>query len=200
MPSGTTANLLGAIKVVNAIRLGECKVTDDEARKHRGLGEALKRMIGADNDRYYRCFDQLREVAKEGSITYTDLTGHDCPHFEICEGPNDVTLITQDLDGRGFVVYDVGELFNREDPADPSDEAWRAVVQTVVSAWGVAEAGAIHPDYLNTWTKCANKTLWDLRSWTYIRSTQHYPPEGNKPGKRASRRDLEWAAKPFVDF
>ena len=63
MPSGTTANLLGAIKVVNAIRLGECKVTDDEARKHGGLGEALKSMIGADNDRYYRCFDQLRGVA-----------------------------------------------------------------------------------------------------------------------------------------
>ena len=197
MPSGTTANLLSAIKVISYIRLGECAVTDDDARRFGSLGEALKRAIGADNDRYYRCFDQLREVATDAYMTMPDLNGHDCPHFEICESPNDVTLKRQDLDGRGFVVYDVGKLFNYEDPPDVTDEAWKAVVQTVISAWSVAEAGAIHTDYLNQWTACSKKTLNNLHTWTYIRSTQHYPPDGVNPPKPASRADLEWAAKPF---
>ena len=33
------------------------------------------------------------------------------------------------------VVYDVGKLFNRVDPVDPSQEGWKGVVQTVIEAW-----------------------------------------------------------------
>ena len=201
MPSGKTANVLSAIKVVNTIRLGECAMTDEDVRRHGGLGEALKKTIGADNDRYYRYFDQLRRVAKEGEIKPPNLAGHDCPHFEICDGPNDVTLTTKDFDGRGFVVYDVGKLFNYEEPPDLSDAAWKAIVQTVLSAWSVAEAGVIHPDLLNRWTKCSKKTLKSLRNWTYIRSTGCHPPvDDKKLGKPASREYKEWAARPFDDF
>ena len=74
------------------------------------------------------------------------------------------------------------------------------VVQVVLSAWGVAEAGAIHPDHLNAWTSNSKKTLTALRSWTFIRATGRYPPEGETPGQAASESDKEWAAKPFEDF
>ena len=69
MPTGTVANMLSAIKVVNAIRLGECAVTDEDARRAGSLGAAIKNMIGADNERYFRLFDQLREVQTEATLT-----------------------------------------------------------------------------------------------------------------------------------
>ena len=102
--------------------------------------------------------------------------------------------------GRGCVVYDVGLLFNRENPADPSEDAWKGVVQVVLSAWGLAEAGAIHPDHLNAWTSCSKKTLTALRNWTFIRATGRYPPDGETPGQEASESDKEWAANPLEDF
>ena len=37
----------------------------------------------------------------------------------VCESENDVTLTSQDY-GRGSVAYDVGELFVRDSPAEPS--------------------------------------------------------------------------------
>ena len=175
-------------------------MTDEDARKARGLGAAIKKMIAADNDRYFRLFDQLRAVAKEATITAPDLSNHNLPEFEICEGPNDVTLTSKDFGGRSCVVYDVGKLFDKEDPADPSEEAWKAVVQVVLSAWTVAEAGAIHPDHLNAWTSCSKKTLQALRGWTFIRATGRYPPHDNTPGSPASPADQEWASKPFEDF
>ena len=55
---------------------------------------------------------------------------------------------SRDFD-RGCLVYDVGQLFDRMEPANPTSEAWKAVVQTVLEAWGIAEAAAIHPDLLN---------------------------------------------------
>ena len=176
-------------------------MTDADCERQGGLGAALKKMIAADNDRYYRLFDQLRAVAKDAIIKRPNLSKyHHMPEFEICEGPSEVTLSSKDFGGRGCIVYDVGALFDREDPAEPSDEAWRAIVQVVLSACGVAEAGAIHPEPLNTWTTCSKKTLNALRTWTFIRSTGRHPPEGNKPGKKASDTEREWAAKPFADF
>jgi hypothetical protein len=65
MPMGTAANMLAAIKLINCIRMGECKVSDEDARKKGGIGEALKGMITDDNERYFRLFDQLRNVQKE---------------------------------------------------------------------------------------------------------------------------------------
>ena len=97
-------------------------------------------------------------------------------------------------------MYDVGELFNKETPAQPSDDAWKSVVQVVLSAWTVAEAGAIHPDHLNAWTSCSKKTLKALRNWTFIRATGRYPPEDATPGSEASPSDKEWASIPFNDF
>ena len=201
MPSGRVANLLSAIKLVNTIRLGECAVTDADALKAKGLGPAIKAVIAKDGDRYFRLFDNLRAIATEATITEPDLGDGHYPEFEICEGPNEVTLSSADLRGRrGFVVYDVGQLFNKGKPANPSDEAWKEIVNVVLSAWTVAEAGAIHPDHLNKWTSCSKKTLTALRNWTFIRSTGRYPPHDDKHGSPASPADLEWATKPFTDF
>ena len=57
MPSGTLQNMHAAINVVNAIRLGECKLTDEDIRRAGGLGTAMKNMISDDNDRYFRVYD-----------------------------------------------------------------------------------------------------------------------------------------------
>ena len=69
MPTGKTANLLSAMKLINAIRLGECKVTEEDVRRAGDLGKALKSIVGLDNDRYYRLFTKLRSVAREAVIT-----------------------------------------------------------------------------------------------------------------------------------
>ena len=127
------------------------------------------------------------------------MSNHNLPVFEIAEGPNEVTLTTKDF-GRSCVVHDVGKLFDTENLADPSEDAWKGVVQVVLSVWGVVEAGAIHPDQLNAWTTCSKETLTALRSWTFIRATGRHPPEGETPGQAASASDKEWAAKPFEDF
>jgi hypothetical protein len=199
MPSGKVANFLASVKVVNAIRHGEFKVSDEDARKAGGLGKAIKNMIGADNSRYFRLFDKLRAVQKTAVLTPPDVTGFNLPEFTICESENDVTLTSQDY-GRGSVVYDVGELFDRDSPAEPSADAWKGVIQVILNAWGVAEAVAIHPDHLNSWTSCNKTTLKRLRAWTFIRATGRYAPVGNQPGVAASDRDKEWASKPFQSF
>ena len=108
-------------------------------------------------------------------------------------------LASRDFDRR-CLVYDVGQLFDRMEPANPTSEAWKAVVQTVLEAWGLAEAVAIHPDHLNGFTSCSKKCLKNLRRWTYVRATKRYPPEGDVQGRPATEEDLLWASKPFQDF
>ena len=75
-------------------------MTDADARRASGLGAAIKEMIAADNDRYYRLFDQLRNVATEATIQAPDISRYNLSAFEICEGPNEVTLSTKDFAGR----------------------------------------------------------------------------------------------------
>ena len=43
----------------------------------------------------------------------------------ICEGVIDITLKSKDLD-RGCVFYDVGKLFDKEDPVEPTAVPGRA--------------------------------------------------------------------------
>jgi hypothetical protein len=199
MPGGTVANILSAIKVVNLIRMGEFPVTKEDVERADGLGNAIKTMIASDNDRYCRLFDQLREVQKEAILRKPNIEGLNLPAFQICESTNDVTLTSSDF-GRGCVVYDVGKLFDITDTANPTSEAWRGVVQTVLAAWGMAEAGVMHTDLLNKWTSCSKKVLKKLRDWTYIRSTGRYPPEGDGEGRPATDADKEWASRKFEDF
>ena len=85
MPSGRVANLLAAIKLINGFRLGECKVTEEDIRRAGGLGQAIKDIIAADNDRCYRLFDKLRAVQTEGTLTAPDIRGFNLPEFQICE-------------------------------------------------------------------------------------------------------------------
>ena len=68
MPSGKTANMLSAIKLVNMIRTGEFPLRDDEIQRYGGLGKAIKQWIAQDNERYYRAFDMLRKVEAPGKI------------------------------------------------------------------------------------------------------------------------------------
>ena len=86
MPHGTTANLLAVMKLVNLIRNGECAFTAEDISKAGGVGKALKKLIGADNDRYFRSFALLRAVAVGGYIHAPNIGEHHCPEFEICEG------------------------------------------------------------------------------------------------------------------
>ena len=200
MPQGSTANILAAIKLVNLIRNGECELTTEDISRAGGLGQALKRIIGMDNDRYYRLFALLRGVEDGGRLHAPNLGEHNCPEFKICEGENEVTLRAEDY-GRPYVMYNVAKLFAGEEPAEASDGAWKGIVQTVLSAWGIAEAVAIHPD-MNEYTQCSKKTLKNLRSWTYIRQTKRYPPEDNDASSmtEASESDQAWASLPFDDF
>ena len=199
MPSGVVQNMLAAIKLVNAIRLGECKFTADDVQRAGGLRKAMKAMITQDNDRYYRVFENLRQVQDGGALTPPDITGYNLPEFTICETENDVTLKTKDY-GRGFAFYDVGQLFEGEASSETSAEAWKSLLQVVISAWGLAEAAAIHPDQINSWANCSKKVLKNLRTWTFIRATGRHAPEGDQIGLPATEAEKEWAAQPFNDF
>ena len=143
--------------------------------------------------------DMLRAVQIEATITQPDVSNDRFPAFQICEGANDVTLKKKDF-GRACVVYDVGELFNKESHAEPSAEAWKGVLRVVLEAWGIAEAAALHPDHLNRWTNCSKKSIQRLRNWSYIRAAKRYPPTGTTPGILATESELAWASKPFNDF
>ena len=74
----------------------------------------------------------LRDVARSAKLMAPNLGQHHCPEFEVCEGPNDVTLRRADY-GRGYVLYDIAKLFAGDEPAEASDGAWRGLLQTVVS-------------------------------------------------------------------
>lgn len=200
MPQGTTANLLAVMKLVNLIRNGECAFTAEDISKAGGVGKALKKLIGADNDRYFRSFGLLRAVAVEGYMHAPDLGEHHCPEFEICEGENEITLRAQDF-GRPYIMYNVAQLFAGDEPAEAFDGAWRGIVQTVLSAWGIAEAVVIHPD-LNEYTNCSKKTIKKLKTWTYIRATGCYDTDASDASSmmEASDSDKEWASKPFTEF
>ena len=141
----------------------------------------------------------LRQVAQSATITPPDLSKHSLPEFEICEGNNDVTLTRADK-GRGFIVYDVDKLFNKDDPAEPSAEAWKGVLQAVMNGWTLAEAAQIHTDELHLWSGCAKKALNRLREWTYIRATGSCYPWDGHPGKKPTLAEQEWAALPFDSF
>ena len=201
MPDGTTANMLAAIKLVNMIRLGECAFISKDIRRAGGLGLALKSMIGNDNERYSPLFGKLLGVARPGYLQRPKLDEHQYPDFEICEGSNDVTLRTEDY-GRGYVMYDVAKLFDGDEPAEPSDGAWRGIVQTVVSAWGIAEAVAIQPEEMNRYTSCSKKALRNLRTWTFIRNKGCYPPDDDESTTmtESSESDKSWAAEAFNDW
>ena len=142
----------------------------------------------------------LRGVAVGGTLHPPNINDHRFPYFQICEGDNDVTLRREDY-GRPYVMYDVAKLFDGEEPAEASDGAWKGIVQTVLNAWGIAEAVAIHPD-MNEYTQWSKKTLKNLRAWTYIRQTKRYPPEDNDAWSmtEASESDQAWASQPFDDF
>ena len=201
MPIGVTANMLGVIKLVNLIRLGEVALSADDMRKAGGLGPACKSMLGKDNKRYLRVFHLLRGVARAAILKAPNLGPYYCPEIETCEGPNDVTFRTEDY-GRGYVLYDIGKLFDGDEPAEASDGAWRGLLQTVVSAWGLAEAAALHPDELNAYTGISKQTIRSLRTWLFIRQMGCYAPEGDDAStmSEASVSDRSWAALPFNDF
>jgi hypothetical protein len=200
MPLGKIANMLDAMKLVNLIRNGENELTKEDIRRAGGLGPALKKIIGKDDERYSRLFAMLRGVAVGGTLHPPNINDHRFPYFQICEGDNDVTLRREDY-GRPYVMYDVAKLFDGEEPAEVSHGAWKVIVQTVLNAWGIAEAVAIHPD-MNEYTQCSKRTLKRLRTWTYIRLTQRYPPEYNDKSSmtEASAFDQAWASQPFDDF
>ena len=62
MPTGNISNMLSAIKLTNAIRVGEIAVTKEDAKKAGSIGAAIKNMITSDNERYFRLMDMLRAV------------------------------------------------------------------------------------------------------------------------------------------
>ena len=106
------------------------------------------------------------------------MTLDDYPHFEIIEGENEITLSRADVTGdRGMIVYNVGKLFPKDEPADPGDGARKAVLQTVLEAWSLGEAAAIFPDELNAMTQLSKRTLKRLKRWSYIRNTGCEPPK-----------------------
>jgi len=172
MPTGSVANMLSAMKITGTIRLSECPVTPEDLAKSGRIGPAIKTMIGLDNDRYYRLMDMLRAVQTEGKITEPAVDHDRYPKFKGCEGENDVTL-KMEYFGRENIFYDVGKLFDRDDPAEMAAEAWKGVLQVVLEAWGIAEEVPLHPDALNKMSNCFKKTLKKLREWSYIRATGH---------------------------
>ena len=199
MAEGSTANMLSTMKLVNVIRNGECKLSNDDVRRAGGLGTALRNMIGGDNELYHRLFSKLRGVAVPGHLHAPNVDRSYYPHFKVCEGENDVTLRTADF-GRPFVMYDVNQLFDGAEPAEASDGAWRGIVQVILSAWGLAEACALHPD-MNTVTSLSKKVVKNLTKWTHIRATGKYPLSDDEWSlTEASESDKAWAAQDFDEF
>ena len=199
MPTGGVANLLSAMKITGAINVNECPVTPEDLAKAGRTGPAIKTMIKLDNDRYYRLMDMLRDVQTEGKITEPAVDHGRYPKFQVCEGEDDVTLKAGDFD-RGMILYDVGKLFDKDDPAEMTAEASKGVLQIVLEAWGLAEAVSLHPEQLNKLSNCSKKTLKMLRAGSYILATGHYPPSDTTPGETATEADLAWAAKSFNNF
>ena len=114
MPSGKTANLLYAMKLVNMMRLGEFPFSEGEIhdRRHGGIGEAIKSFIAEDDVKYYRNIEMLRRNVKGGTIKYPDVDRYKpMPEFKVRQGKNDVTLKPRDKN-RAFAYYDVGKVFN----------------------------------------------------------------------------------------
>jgi hypothetical protein len=184
-------------------RHGENCVTAADVTRYGTLGEAFRTAICSDNDRYFRSFEQLRRTQTEGVLVEPNRLGGTYPAFEICAGENDVTLNEKDYK-RNCIVYDLSQLFTKDDQAELNDGAWRGLVKLVLATWSVAEAAAIHPEELNAMTGCAKKTLWNLRKWTYLRATGHNPPppdtERGTLGPPGNPTDMEWAAAEFDDF
>ena len=199
MPEGTVANFRTALALANLIRHSEYSVSDQDIERYGTLGEAFRNAIGNDNERYYRAFDKLRNVARPGTLQRPDILDKDLPHFKICDGPGDVTLRERDY-GRPCVVYDLKQLFPDDDgaQAELDDGPWKAILGAIVGAWGIADAAACDVATLNKWTNCSKKTLESLRKWTFLRATKRLPPtEAHPEGRKGSESDLAWAAKPF---
>ena len=199
MPSRTVANFRTAIALANLIRHQDCAVSDADVARAGNLGAAFREAIGCDNNRYFRSFDKLREVLCGRTLTRPNLLDKNLPHFKICDGPGDVTLREKDY-GRACIAYDLKKLFPVGDgeQAELDDGPWKAILQAVIGAWGVADAAAVFPEKLNELSGCSIKTVKNLRSWTFLRATQHYPPDEHGGALvRGSAADLAWAAKPF---
>ena len=200
MPDGVTANLLALMKLVNLIRLGEWALSPEDLRKAGGLGPAIRNLIGKDNERYMRLFPMLAGVRRAATLTAPRLDRYQYPQFEVCEGPDDVTLRTRDF-GRGYILYDIAKLFAGDEPAEVTDGAWRGLLQTVVSAWGLAEAAAILPEEMHAYTGVSKKTCKSLSTYMYIRHTGRHAPSGDDASTMtgASDSEKEWAMLPFND-
>ena len=67
-------------------------------------------------------------------------------------------------------MYEVDKLFNKDDRAEPSAEAWKGELQTVINGLTINEAAQIHTDQLNVWTGVSKNVLNSLRDWPYIRA------------------------------
>ena len=201
MPDGGTANFLGLLKLVNLIRQGEFGLSAEDLRKAGGLGPAIKNLIGKDNEQYLRLFPMLLDVRRAAKLMPPRIDMNQYPDFEICESPNDVTLRTEDW-GRGYIYYDIAQLFAGDEPAEVTDGAWRGLLQTVVSAWGLAEAAAILPHEMNLYTGVSKKAASALNQWMYIRHTGFHAPTGDDASTmtKASASEKEWASKPFDAF
>ena len=97
-------------------------------------------------------------------------------------------------------MYDVDKLFNKDDLAEPSAEAWKGELQTVINGLTINEAAQIHTDQLNVWTGVSKNVLNSLRDWPYIRATGNCYPWDGQPGKEPTQSQKEWAALPFNGF
>ena len=122
MPSGSVSNMLSAIMLTNATRQGEIFGAKEDATKAGRIGAAIKTMITSDDERYFLLMVTLRAVQVAGKLTEPVVDHGRFPRFQICEGLNDVILTSKGF-GRGCVVYDVGKLFDKDDPAEPSASA-----------------------------------------------------------------------------
>ena len=127
------------------MRLGEFPFSEGEIhdRRHGGIGEAIKSFIAEDDVKYYRNIEMLRRNVKGGTIRYPDVDRYKpMPEFKVCQGKNDVTLKPCDKN-RAFAYYDVGKVFNKDDESEPTDAAWKAIINMIIEAWSVAEAVSI---------------------------------------------------------
>lgn len=201
MPTGEAASMLSAVKIVNLIRTGEFPESIVDVAKAGSPGIAIKAIIQDEGDRYYRLFSKLRYVERKTTISRPNAASAElCPEMVICENEDDVTLGEKDFGGCHCSVYDVGTLFSNEEPADPTDDAWRAVINAVLETWTLAEACSIDPESLHTWTGLKKSTCTALQMWTYIRAIGKHAPRDGLPVRPASASELEWAAAPFEGY
>ena len=82
MPSGTTQNVLSAIRLANLVRIGECRVTDEDVKRHGTLGKAFRAVIEFDNEMYYHSFDILRKNMATSTLVEPDISNYTLPDLK----------------------------------------------------------------------------------------------------------------------